>query len=232
MPRIDITGDVYGRLTVVAELPTGANYRRYFECRCVCGKTIRVSMTHLRTGHTISCGCYRIDNPVRLTHGEAGKGQKRTKLYHVWDSMIQRCHNPNSSGYSKYGAKGITVCADWRGDYTTFASWAKRTGYLPGLTIERKDAYQGYSPANCIWVPTSEQGVSRRISSRNSSGYVGVSYHSTKGKWIARITVDGARINVGEFASPEEADAARYAYMVNHKLDEHIFAYENQQANT
>lgn len=43
-------------------------------------------------------------------------------------SMIQRCHNPKSSGYAKYGAKGIKVCDEWLNDYEKFKEWALSTG--------------------------------------------------------------------------------------------------------
>ncbi|UNA01528.1 HNH homing endonuclease [Bacillus phage vB_BcgM] len=36
---------------------------------------------------------------------------KRIKSVHR--SMINRCYNPNSFGYTWYGAKGVTVCDEW-----------------------------------------------------------------------------------------------------------------------
>lgn len=31
--------------------------RSYFWCKCDCGNEVRVAYTHLKTGHTQSCGC-------------------------------------------------------------------------------------------------------------------------------------------------------------------------------
>ena len=35
------------------------------------------------------------------------------KLYGVWNTMKQRCSNPNSPVYHRYGGRGIRVCARW-----------------------------------------------------------------------------------------------------------------------
>ncbi len=41
-------------------------------------------------------------------------GLSRTPEYSTWQSMIARCHRETSTGYHKYGARGIRVCERWR----------------------------------------------------------------------------------------------------------------------
>src|SRR5690625_1924022 len=56
--RMDLTGDRYGRLTVIKEV----NERiggRCFLCRCECGNESEIYMNALRSGATKSCGCLR-----------------------------------------------------------------------------------------------------------------------------------------------------------------------------
>lgn len=57
---IDITGQRFGRLTVIERSHT---YRGmvFWKCACDCGKQITASSGHLRYGHTTSCGCYASD---------------------------------------------------------------------------------------------------------------------------------------------------------------------------
>lgn len=47
-----------------------------------------------------------------------------------------------------------------------------------------------------------------KLSVRNSSGYKGVHWHIRHKKWIARITVNYHKINLGDFKNPKEAAQA------------------------
>lgn len=58
MRLIDLTGQVFGRLTVQKQLPR--TYQTMWQCVCSCGcRNLRVSGANLRSGHTTSCGCLR-----------------------------------------------------------------------------------------------------------------------------------------------------------------------------
>lgn len=57
--RIDITGQQFGRLTVIGFAFT--RRKAFWNCRCECGTACTVNGTHLRTGRVKSCGCYRRD---------------------------------------------------------------------------------------------------------------------------------------------------------------------------
>lgn len=55
---VDLTGQKFGRLTIIVLHPvraSGGSSR--WVCRCDCGKETVVSLPHLRTGKTRSCGC-------------------------------------------------------------------------------------------------------------------------------------------------------------------------------
>lgn len=57
MPKfIDLSGSKFGQLTVLSQAPNGGTKTRW-NCVCECGNTSIVAATHLRSGHTISCGC-------------------------------------------------------------------------------------------------------------------------------------------------------------------------------
>lgn len=74
------------------------------------------------------------------------------KLYWIYYAMLARCYNSNSPRYKDYGARGITVCEEWRKDNKTFFVWAITNGYKEGLTLDRLDNDKDYSPDNCAWV--------------------------------------------------------------------------------
>lgn len=59
--RIDLTGQMFGRLTAVEFAGIDLAYRASWKCRCDCGKEVVVTSSRLRTGNTQSCGCLRSD---------------------------------------------------------------------------------------------------------------------------------------------------------------------------
>ena len=85
---------------------------------------------------------------------------KHTKLYSVWNQMRNRCSNPNDKSYKRYGAKGISVCEEWR-DFRVFYPWAIQNGYKEGLTLDRIDPSGNYEPSNCRWITNKEQQRNR-----------------------------------------------------------------------
>lgn len=55
----DLTGQQFGRLTVIQMAETRTNGLINWECVCSCGNTVTVSRKNLITGATKSCGCLR-----------------------------------------------------------------------------------------------------------------------------------------------------------------------------
>lgn len=55
--NIDLVGHRFGRLVVLSRSTTSAKW----VCRCDCGNLVEVTTTHLKTGHTKSCGCLQKD---------------------------------------------------------------------------------------------------------------------------------------------------------------------------
>lgn len=168
---IDLTGQRFGRLTVIGRAPsliaddkirkTGRRIT-VWRCQCDCGNVKDIISWSLRSGHTISCGCYCQDNMRKrmTTHGDTLNG-KPTRLYKIWDCMKNRCYNPNKKSYARYGGRGITVCDEWLNSFESFKEWACANGYQDDLTIDRIDNDQGYCPSNCRWATRKEQNSNK-----------------------------------------------------------------------
>ena len=136
-------------------------------------------------------------------------------LYPVWANMLGRCTNPDATGYSNYGGRGISVCERWY-NFRFFAKDMMPT-YKPGLWIERMDVHGNYSPENCTWETPSNQCVNRRRFKNNTSGQTGVV--TKDGLWLARFDYNGVRYNIGWFGKKEDAIAARLTFVENFFLD-------------
>lgn len=114
--------------------------------------------------------------------GKLGNGQvKSATLYRRWCVMRRRCYDSNFIAYPHYGARGITVCEEWRTDYPAFQRWALSNGWEEGLTLDRIDPRGNYTPDNCRWVSLAEQ-------QRNRNG------------WCIYVKSGGVRLTVGELA--------------------------------
>ena len=210
-PRKNVVGEIYGRLIIIDDAESHTKDRRVW-VKCDCGKEKVVLLNSLRRGETTSCGCY--NQEVITKHG-----QSTSRIYKIYKGMINRCSNPNMSGYHNYGGKGVAVCKEWLDSFEAFYSWAMQEGYSDSLTIERKNPDGNYEPSNCTWVTEYLQQRNRRKKSGTSSKYIGVSRCKQTNKWLSIIKIHGKAKNLGRYSTEVEAAMARDKYIVENHLE-------------
>lgn len=185
MPQFqDLSGQRFGRWTVLSR---AQDYRRgipQWLCRCDCGETGVVRAGILKAGTSRSCGCFNRDDKRRICLARnTTHGMSKSPTHRAWVSMIARCHSPGASGFHKYGARGVTVCDRWRGSFEAFL--ADMGKCPPGMTLDRIDNAIGYAPGNCRWATQREQQNNRTNNRRITLGDTTL----TLAQWSERVGV-------------------------------------------
>lgn len=91
-------------------------------------------------------------------HHNVRHGYRGTRTYGIWRGIKQRCDNPNSKAYPRYGGRGISYDPKWE----DFVNFLADMGEAPeGLSIDRIDPNGNYCRENCRWVTDIEQQRNR-----------------------------------------------------------------------
>lgn len=136
---------------------------RAWLCRCDCGTVRRVVRSDLRSGRSTNCGCVRRKTlPAAAKAKNTTHGMDGTTEYRIWIDMRRRCHDPRRPDYKNYGARGITVCEEWR---DSFEAFYRDMGPRPdGCTLDRLNNTGPYEKKNCVWATRKKQERNKRTS--------------------------------------------------------------------
>lgn len=166
-------------------------------CECDCGNRIYVATNSLKNRKQAYCDQCR------------PRGVRHECLYHILYGMRQRCENPKRPEYKNYGARGISVCDEWKYNYPAFRKWMLDHGWRDGagLSVDRIDNDGNYCPENCQVITISEN------TAKADRGKV--KSHS-KMKDVYAISPDGVRVDIHNIAAfarahPELAKPSIYA---------------------
>lgn len=196
-PYEPLDGQVFGRLTVLREAELRKGHRRYL-CLCSCGQEVVVEASHLKSGHTKSCGCYRREKPVerrldltgqrygRLLVLEPAKERRTGSSILYWRC---ECDCGNICVVHKESLRaGMTKSCGCLQMEQRKANMAKAIHFVEGTCLERI--------------------ASKKPAANNTSGRRGV-YRRANNHWRASIHFQGKTYNLGTYERYEEAVAAR-----------------------
>jgi hypothetical protein len=160
---------------MIGDAPSNGGVRKALY-RCECGNEKAISVAHVKSMATVSCGCR--GRSVNLHHGMSYSG-----TYSSWSNMITRCNNKNHVSYGQYGGRGIAVDLEWA---NSFESFVRDMGERPpGSTLDRIDVNGNYCKQNCKWSSRIEQ-------QRNKTNSV-------------RLTVNGVTKSIREWSETDGA---------------------------
>lgn len=222
----DLTGKTFGRLTIL-ELDEKRNIKElnrklngeikqnntYYICKCACGNIKSVPKSNLKSGKTLSCGCYQKEQMSKVA-------LKYFKKYNKYDLS---------------GEYGICYLADTNKkvyfdieDYKLIKNILWKTdecGYARGYDTKTKRLVRMHKvitntdkniiidhinrekldnrKENFRYATNSENRINSKTRTDNTSGIQGVRFEG--GKWRVRIFVNGKYIHLGMFDNFDEA---------------------------
>ena len=224
---IDITGNKYGRLTVIRIgdpliKKNGKKENRWI-CKCDCGNPdeILVLGYNLKNGNTKSCGCLHYENAVLQGRRNAIETGKRNKKYNIYDLS-----NDYGIGYTTKGERFIFDKEDY--DLIKDYCWyIDSNGYVVNKssnhillfhrlvtnTLNNEDVQIDHifhhkndnRKSQLRIVSPSQNHMNKTIQSNNTSGYRGVWWDDRIHKWIAEIGAYGKKYYLGSFVDLDEA---------------------------
>ncbi len=107
------------------------------------------TVTSIRAAIRRTGGSFRPERSLGMApHGRT--------LYGLWESLHARCSDPSHAQYAAYGARDVSVCAEWR-TFWPFYDWALASGYRPFQSLSLSSRARTLSPKTCRWITMSQR---------------------------------------------------------------------------
>lgn len=180
-------------------------------CRCSCGSTCEVSSCNLRSGKTLSCGCYQKE-----------RASKTHKLFNKYDLSGEYGIGYDSKGKEFYfdledyeKVKGMCWHIEPDGRVVGYKSGKpiRMHKIITDTTSEVIDHINNkpWDNRKCNLRLSDKQtnGINRGCNKNNKLGVKGVNKATGSEKFTARIMVNGKTLYLGTYNTIEEAKVVR-----------------------
>jgi len=168
--------------------------------------------------------------------GNISVGGKDIREYNLWQGMLKRCFDEKlKQKYPTY--KDVTCSKDWLSMTNFVNDVSKMKGFgLSGWCLDKDILQKGnklYSKDTCCFVPAEVNNLLTKRDNYRGEYPVGVYFDKAKGKFVAKLAINGKQKHLGYFTTPEEAfqvyKLAKEAHIKavaqkwQHLIDERIF---------
>lgn len=218
--EIDLTGQQIFRWTVLKRSEDKINKRnqkiKMWKCKCECGTIRDVRHDNLIYKKSKSCGCLKKELITKI-----GTANSKTNKYDLsgnygigwtinskkefyfdledYDLIKNYCWRENNEGYI------LSRIPDTK-SVIFLHSLVMHTNYEKGEEVDHiKHIKNDNRKSELRIVNKSNNQKNQDVRKNNTSGVTGVTYKKDKGLWVARITVNGKRINLGSSIDYDKA---------------------------
>lgn len=143
--------------------------RKHLLVECECGNQWEVLAENYNAGKVTMCKMCQNKLVSEVNGRNKGyKNRKPSRLRTIYNNMLDRCYNPSNPAYKDYGAKGVTVCEEWKNaenGFLVFQEWALANGYKDNLVCDKDHKCnilninpKLYSANTCTWITPEENG--------------------------------------------------------------------------
>ena len=213
----DLTGQVFGRLTVIERVENNnkGNTRWLCECNCSYRNKVIVLGYDLKSGHTQSCGCLQKEKQKEITRrynkynlsgkygiGYTSKGEEFYFDLEDYDLIKNCCWRIDVDGYVVTTQNRKTILF-----HRIVMGVTDRNIQIDHL--HGKESRNDNRKHNLRFATNQENSMNTGLFSNNTSGVSGVYFNQRDSLWQAYITVNYKTIHLGCFKDYDDAVKAR-----------------------
>lgn len=207
---LDITGHIYGKLTVVDFSHRDKRKIAHWRCYCSCGAQAVVAQNNLRSGNSTTCGCRHgilVSDPITQDQLKQFLTYSPEIGVFAWLVSGRNFAIGQVAGHTNDANPYVRISIERQSYYAHVLAWLYMTGSWPAEEIDHKDQ----NVRNNRWLNLraashAQNGANK--SSYSKLGLKGVTRVRSENRYAAKITVGGRGIYLGYFSSAEAAARA------------------------